>query len=58
LRVITCDEHVIDIEKKKSATTRRGVNKESRVRVMVTGLEASVSYTRGEVLKPKPEDSL
>jgi hypothetical protein len=53
LRVITCDEHVISIEK-KSATTRRGVNKESRVRVMVTGLEANISYNRGEALKLSP----
>jgi len=49
LRFVTCDDHVIDIEK-KCATTRRNVNKESRI--MVTRLEASIDDNKGETLKP------
>jgi hypothetical protein len=50
LRVVTRDDHVIDIEKKKCVTTRRGVNKKSRI--VVTRLEASIDDNRGETLEP------
>jgi len=50
LRVVTSDDHVINIEKKKSATTRRTVNKQSRI--MSTGGETSSSDYRSKALKP------
>jgi len=56
LRVITGDDHVINIEKKKCAATRRSVNKEGMI--MITGLKASISDNRGEVLKPGPRGLL
>jgi hypothetical protein len=56
LRVVTREDHVIDIEKKKCATTRRGVNKESRI--VVTGLEASIDDNRGETLEPSSRSLL
>jgi hypothetical protein len=55
LRIVTRDDHVIDIEKKKGATTR-SVNKKSRI--MVTRLEASIDDNRGETLKPSPRSLL
>jgi hypothetical protein len=55
LRIITRDDHVIDIEKKKDATTR-GVDKKSRT--VVTRLEASIDDNRGEILKPSPRSLL
>ena len=55
-RVITSDDHVINIEKKKRATTRRSVEKEGRV--MVAWLKASFSDNRGEVFKPGPRSLL
>ncbi|KAG2540833.1 hypothetical protein PVAP13_9NG584114 [Panicum virgatum] len=56
LRVITGDDHVINIEKKKRAATRRSVDKEGRI--VITGLKASISDNRGEVLKPGPRGLL
>jgi hypothetical protein len=56
LRVVTHDDHVIDIEKKESATTRRSVNKESRI--MVTRREASIDDNRGETLEPSTRSLL
>jgi hypothetical protein len=56
LRIVTRDDHVIDIEKKKGATTRRSVDKKSRI--VVTGLEASIDDNRGEMLKPSPRSLL
>ena len=55
LRVITGDDHVINIGEKKRAATR-SVDKESRI--AVTWLEASISDNRGEVLKPDPRSLL
>ena len=54
LRVITGDNHVINIEKKRAAT--RSDDKESRI--VVTWLEASISDNRGEVLKLDPRSLL
>jgi hypothetical protein len=54
LRVVTRDGHVIDIE--ECATTRRSVNKESRI--MVTRLEASIDDNRGETLEPSTRSLL
>jgi hypothetical protein len=56
VRVITHDDHVIDIEKKKHVTTRRGVNKKSRI--VVTRLEASIDDNRGETLEPSTRSLL
>ena len=56
LRVITGDDHVINIEKKKCATMRRSVDKEGRV--VVTWLKASINDNRGEVLKLGPRSLL
>ncbi|RLN36400.1 hypothetical protein C2845_PM03G16960 [Panicum miliaceum] len=56
LRVITGNDHVINIEEKKRAPTRRSMDKESKI--MVTWLEASISDNRGEVLKPGPRSLL
>jgi hypothetical protein len=50
LRVIAGDEHVINIEEEKSATTRRSVDKQRRI--MSTGGETESSHHRGEALKP------
>jgi hypothetical protein len=49
LRVIAGDDHVINIEK-KSATTRRSVDKQRRI--MSARGETSSSHHRGEALKP------
>jgi hypothetical protein len=56
LRIITRDDHIIDIEKMKCATTRRSVDKKSRI--MVTGLEANIDDNRGEMLKLSPRSLL
>jgi hypothetical protein len=48
--VVTSDDHVIDIEKEKSPTTRRRVNEQSGI--MITGREARGSHDRGEPLEP------
>jgi hypothetical protein len=56
LRVIARDDHVIDIEKKKGATTRGSVDKESRI--VVTGCKTSIDDNRGETLKPGPRSLL
>jgi hypothetical protein len=50
LRIITSDDHIVNIEKKKSASTRRNINKQ-RMIVSARG-EASSSHHRGEALKP------
>jgi hypothetical protein len=50
LRVITGDDHVINIEEKKSASMRRSVNKERGI--MSARGETSRSHHRGEALKP------
>jgi hypothetical protein len=55
LRVVTRDDHVIDIEK-ECVTMRSSVNKESRI--MVTGLEANISDNRGETLEPSTRSLL
>jgi hypothetical protein len=48
-RVITSDDHVIDIENDKSPPTRRGVNKQCVI--MGAGEETNNSYHIGEALK-------
>jgi hypothetical protein len=50
LRIITSDDHVVNIEEKKSASTRRNVNKQRRI--MSARGETSRSQHRGETLKP------
>jgi hypothetical protein len=50
LRVIAGDDHVINIEEEKSATTRRSVDK--RCRIMSTGEETGNNHHIGEALKP------
>jgi hypothetical protein len=52
LRVIARDDHVIDIEKKKGATTRGSVDKESRI--VVTGCKTSIYDNRGENAQTRP----
>jgi hypothetical protein len=47
LRTIASDDHVIDIDKKNSPTTRRCVDKQ----VMVAGWESINSHHGGETLK-------
>jgi hypothetical protein len=56
LRVIARNDHVIDIEKKKGATTRGGVDKESRI--VFTGRKTSIDDNKGEMLKPGPRSLL
>jgi hypothetical protein len=50
LRIITSDDHIVNIEEKKSASTRRNVNKQRRI--MSARREARSSHYRGETLKP------
>jgi len=50
VRVVTSDDHVVNIQKEKSPTTRRRVNKQRGI--MITGREASGSHHRGETLEP------
>ncbi|XP_040245347.1 uncharacterized protein [Aegilops tauschii subsp. strangulata] len=50
VRVVTSDDHVINIEKEKSPTTRRRVNKQHDI--MITGQETNGGHHRGEALKP------
>jgi hypothetical protein len=50
LRVITSDDHIVNIEGKKSASTRRNVNKQRRI--MSAMGETNSSHHRGETLKP------
>jgi hypothetical protein len=50
LRVITSDDHIINIEEKKSASTRRNVNKQRRI--MSARGKTSSSHHRGKTLKP------
>jgi hypothetical protein len=50
LRVITGDDHVINIEEEESPPSRRSLNKQHRI--MGVGEETSSSHHRGEVLKP------
>ena len=49
LRIITSNDHIINIEKKKRATTRGRMDKESGV--VIAGLKASISDNREEALK-------
>jgi hypothetical protein len=50
LRIITSNDHIINIEKKKSTSTRRSVNE--KCWIMKTRRETSSSHHRGEALKP------
>src|SRR3954467_3820998 len=50
LRIITSNDHIISIEKKKSASTRRSVSKQRWI--MSTRRETSSSRHRGKALKP------
>ncbi|KAK1678602.1 hypothetical protein QYE76_039450 [Lolium multiflorum] len=50
LRIITSNDHIINIEKKKSTSTRRSVNE--KCGIMKTRRETSSSHHRGEALKP------
>jgi hypothetical protein len=50
LRIIISNDHIINIEKEKSASTRRSVNKQRWI--MSTRRETSSSHHRGEALKP------
>jgi hypothetical protein len=50
LRIITSDDHIVNIEEKKSASTRRSVNKQRRI--MSTRGETSSGHHRGKSLKP------
>jgi hypothetical protein len=50
LRIITSDDHIVNIEEKKSASTRRNVKKQRRI--MSARGEASSSHHRGKTLKP------
>jgi hypothetical protein len=50
LRIITSNDHIINIEKEKSASTRRSVNKQRWI--MSTGRETSSNHHRGKALKP------
>jgi len=56
LGIIARDDHVIDIEKKKGATTRGSVNKKSRI--VITWRKTSIDDNRGETLKPGPRSLL
>jgi hypothetical protein len=50
LRIITSDDQIVNIEEKKSLSTRRNMNKQRRI--MSARGEASSSHHRGETLKP------
>jgi hypothetical protein len=50
LRIITSNDHIINIEKEKSASTRRSVNEQHWI--MSAGMETSSSHHRGKALKP------
>jgi hypothetical protein len=50
LRIITSNDHIINIEKNKSASTRRSVNKQRWI--MSAGRETSSSHHKGKALKP------
>jgi hypothetical protein len=50
LRIITSNDHIINIEKKKSTSTRRSVNE--KCWIMKTRRETSSSHHRGKALKP------
>src|SRR4051812_11283206 len=50
LRIITSNDHIINIEKEKSASTRRSVNEQRWI--MSIGRETSSSHHRGKALKP------
>jgi hypothetical protein len=50
LRIIPCDEHIIDVKKNKGASTGGSVNEKSRI--MLTGSKTNSGDNRGEVLKP------
>jgi hypothetical protein len=50
LRIITSNDHIINIEKEKSASTRRSVNEQRWI--MSVGRETSSSHHRVKMLKP------
>ncbi|KAK1648280.1 hypothetical protein QYE76_066085 [Lolium multiflorum] len=50
LRIITSNDHIINIEKEKGASTRRSVNE--KCWIMKTRRETSSSHHRGKALKP------
>jgi hypothetical protein len=50
LRIITSNDHIINIEKEKSASTRRIVNEQRWI--MSARRETSSSHQRGKALKP------
>jgi hypothetical protein len=50
LRIITSNNHIINIEKEKSASTRRSVNEQRWI--MSTRRETSSSHHRDKALKP------
>jgi hypothetical protein len=56
LRVITSDNHVISVKKKKSPTTRRHVNAEGRI--MSASGKTSCCDHRGKTLKSNPRSLL
>jgi hypothetical protein len=56
LRVITSNDHVVHVKKKKSPTTRWLVDKESRI--MSAGEKTSSCDHRGKTLKPSPRSLL
>ncbi|KAK1683412.1 hypothetical protein QYE76_044260 [Lolium multiflorum] len=50
LRIITSNDHIINIKKKKSTSTRRSVNE--KCWIMKTRRETTSSHHRGKALKP------
>src|SRR4051812_23743228 len=50
LRIITSNDHIINIEKEKSASTRRSMDEQRWI--MSAGRETSSSHHRGKTLKP------
>jgi hypothetical protein len=56
LRVITSDDHVVHVKKKKSLITRWHVDKKSRI--MSTGEKTSGSDHKGKTLKPNARSLL
>jgi hypothetical protein len=50
LRIISSDDHIINIEEEKGPSSRRSVNKQRRI--MSTGGETGSCHDRGKTLKP------
>jgi hypothetical protein len=55
LRIITSNDHIINIEKEKSASMRRSMNEHRWI--MSTGRETSSSHHRSKALKPGTSDN-